>query len=350
MEHSRKYNGRSMNGGRRKVTESSTFLKRSLTLQAELQKKSYPNASTLATMCGCSRSTAMRTIDRLRYEFGVPIEYDESNRGYFLTKPDFSFASLPPGRDELVALVLLSEMALMIDDPSLHDALNSLWARITNGRGDIDHDLEHMRQRFSSETTSVAKLADIDLVRLLTLCHRGQPTLVRYRSPWRHDEDKEYGGLFDRLHFSDGMLYALFKESGGRELILNVSFIKEIREVSELPPVAKEDGEEIPSKPYWLEGFGIWSGSKPETIEITIAPPASRFYAAQVWHIDQEDIWVGERLVRRFPGIASPELTRRVLSLGRFVVSVRPEFILEQMREDVDHLSSLCGSEISSRE
>jgi small-conductance mechanosensitive channel len=235
--------------------------------------------------------------------------------------------------------------SLMIDDPSLHDALNSLWARITNGRNDIDHDLEHMRQRFSSETTSVAKLADIDLVRLLTLCHRGQPTVVRYRSPWRHDEDKEYGGLFDRLHFSDGMLYALFKESGGRELILNVSFIKEIREVSELPPVAKGDGVEPPSKPYWLEGFGIWSGSKPETIEITISPPASRFYAAQVWHVDQEDTWVGERLVRRFPGIASPELTRRVLSLGRFVVSVRPSFILEQMREDVDHLSSLCVSE-----
>lgn len=54
--------------------ESSTFLKRSLVLQGELQKRTYPNAFTLASLCGCSRSTAMRTIDRLRYEFGVPIE------------------------------------------------------------------------------------------------------------------------------------------------------------------------------------------------------------------------------------------------------------------------------------
>ena len=347
MDPTQKQNARSLHGPRRKGTESSTFLKRSLTLQGELQKKAYPNASTLAAMCGCSRSTAMRTIDRLRYEFGVPLEYDESNRGYFLTNPEFSFASLPPGRDELVALVLLSELAGMIDDPSLHEAVSSLWTRITNGRSDVDHDLEHIRQRFSSETTSVAKLADIDLVRLLTLCHRGQPVVVRYRSPWRHEEDKEYGGLFERLHFSDGMLYALFKDGGGRELVLNVSFIKEVREVAEIPEIVREERCEGPAKPYWLEGFGIWSGSKPETIEITIAPPASRFYAAQTWHAEQEDTWVGESLVRRFPGIASPELIRRVLSLGRFVVSVKPGTILVQMRDDVEHLSTLCGGEVS---
>lgn len=322
--------------------DTSTFLKRSLMLQGELQRGSCPNASTLAAMCGCSRSTAMRTIDRLRYEFGVPIEYDESNKGYYLTNPDFSFQSLPPGRDELVALVLLSELAGMIDDGSLQDALSSLWTRITNGRSDIDHDLEHIRNRFSSETTSVAKLADIDLVRLLTLCHRGQLVAIRYRSPWRHEEDKEYGGMFERLHFSDGILYAMFKDQRDRQLVLNVSFIKEIKEVAELSCLAGDEENESPSKPYWLEGFGIWSGSKPETIEIMIAPPASRYYAAQTWHVDQEDTWNGDTLIRKFPGITSPELTRRVLSLGRFVLSVKPEIILQQMREDIEHLASVC--------
>lgn len=343
MSHTQRYRVRSAKGTKRRSMESSTFLKRALLLQGELQKKSYPNASTLAAQCGCSRSTAMRTIDRLRYEFGVPIDYDESNRGYYLTNSEFSFASLPPGRDELVALILLSELAFMIDDGSLQAAVASLWARTTNGRSDIEHDLEQIRNRFSSETTSIAKLADIDLVRLLTLCHRGQLVVIRYRSPWRHEEDKEYGGMFDRLHYSDGILYALFKESRGRDIVLNVSFIKEIKEVTELPQLPEEKTHQQPSKPYWLEGFGIWSGSKPETIEITIAAPASRYYAAQTWHSEQEDSWVGDSLVRRFPGIASPELTRRILSLGRFVISVKPELILDQMREDVEHLSSLCN-------
>jgi predicted DNA-binding transcriptional regulator YafY len=322
--------------------ESSTFLKRSLVLQGELQKKAYPNAFTLASICGCSRSTAMRTIDRLRYEFGVPIEYDESNRGYYLTNSEFSFASLPPGRDELVALILLGELASMIDDGSLQEAVSSLWTRVTNGRADVDRDLEHIRDKLSSETTSIAKLADIDLVRLLTLCHRGQLVVIRYRCPWRHDEDRYYGGMFERLHFSDGILYAMFRDQRARQLVLNVSFVKEVTEVSEVPSLSNGEEAELPAKPYWLEGTGIWSGRKPETIEITISSPASRYYAAQVWHVEQEDAWDGDRLIRKFPGIASPELTRRVLSLGRFVLSVKPQCVLELMRDDVCHLHGLC--------
>jgi proteasome accessory factor C len=323
--------------------ESSTFLKRALLLQAELQRKTYPNASSFAELCGCSRSTAMRTIDRLRYEFGVPIEYDESQRGYYLSNPSFSFASLPPGRDELVVMILLSELLSMIDDSSLQGALSSLWARITNGRSDLAVDLEQLRSRFSSDSTSIAKLADTDLLHLLYLCHVGQPVSLDYRSPWRHDADKEYIGLFQRLHYQDGILYAMFDEYSGRQLVFNVSFIKEIREIPVLPvcPEARRTSESV--KPYWLEGFGVWSGAKPETIEITIAPPASRYFAAQSWHPDQEDIWDGENLIRRFPGIPSPELNRRILSLGRFVVSVKPAELALQLQADVEQLKKLVN-------
>ena len=348
MPYTKSQQSNSKGANQRRSMETSTFLKRALLLQAELQKNKYPNASSFAALCGCSRSTAMRTIDRLRYEFGVPINYDESERGYYLSNPDFSFQSLPPGRDELVGLVLLSELATMIDDAALHGALAALWLRLTNGRSDVDHDLEHIRARFSSELTSIAKLADVDLVRLLMLCHRGQLVTLWYRSPWRHDDYREYGGVFERLHFSDGNLYAMFKDQRERHLVLNVSFIKEITEVSQLPALPEGVVKEPSSNPHWLEGFGVWSGSKPETIEIKIASPASRYYAAQSWHADQEDAWEGDTLVRRFPGIASPELARRVLSLGRYVISVKPTTVLEQMKEDVERLVALCGCNASN--
>jgi predicted DNA-binding transcriptional regulator YafY len=322
--------------------DTATFLKRALVFQADLKGGAYPNASTLAEKCECSRSTAMRTIDRLRYEFGVPIDYDDSRRGYFLTVPDFSFVTLPPGRDELVALILSSELLSMIEDPSLQSAIAQLWSRITNGRGDLNCDLQQIRQRFSSDSTSVAKLADIDLVRLIGLCHRGQPVAISYRSPWRHDEDRDYQGIFRRLHLSDGILYAMFQDQRGRQIVMNVSFIKQITEIDQVPLSSDSVSAEQKQHPYWLEGFGVWSGAKPETIEIRIKAPASRYYVAQTWHPDQEDSWDGEILVRRFPGIPSPELNRRILSLGRFVLSIKPDSILDQLRTDVAHLQGLC--------
>jgi hypothetical protein len=135
----------------------------------------------------------------------------------------------------------------------------------------------------------------------------------------------------------------MFDEYSGRQLVFNVSFIKEIREIPVLPvcPEARRTSESV--KPYWLEGFGVWSGAKPETIEITIAPPASRYFAAQSWHPDQEDIWDGENLIRRFPGIPSPELNRRILSLGRFVVSVKPAELALQLQADVEQLKKLVN-------
>lgn len=320
-----------------------SFLKRALLFQGELQRQRFPNASTLAQLCECSRSTAVRTIERLRYEFGVPLEYDESERGYFLSDPKFSFVSLPLGRDELVALVLLSELSGMIDDTALQAALDTLWARVTNGRSDVVYDLEQARTRFSSDSTSVAKLADVDLVRLLGLCQRAQPVRITYRSPWRHEEDRVYLGIFRHLHFSDGILYAMFEEHVGRQIVLNVSFMKEISEIEEVPPKAVPTGRSSVPRHYWLEGFGVWSGTKPQLIEVSIAAPASRYYAAQSWHADQEDRWEGEVLVRSFPGIPSPELLRRILSLGRYVVAVKPESVLEQLHADVRHLSELCA-------
>jgi predicted DNA-binding transcriptional regulator YafY len=323
--------------------DTSTFLKRALLFQNELQRQNYPNAFSFAELCGCSRSTAMRTIDRLRHEFGVPIEYDDQHRGYYLTEPDFSFASLPPGRDELVVLILLSDFAGLIDDASLGTAVSGLWARITNGRSDVRYDLEQIRNRFSSETTSVAKLADIDLLRLLNYSHTGQCVKVRYRSPWRLDEDKEHFGRFERFHFSDGILYSLFEDYKGRQMVLNVSFMKEITEIESLPPRPADAEAKTSSKAYWLEGFGVWAGVKPVPIEISISAPASRYYAAQTWHPDQEDSWDGDTLIRKFPGAPSPELYRRILSLGQYVKDIKPESILDELTADVSHLANLCA-------
>ena len=48
-------------------------------------------------------------------------------------------------------------------------------------------------------------------------------------------------------------------------------------------------------------------------------------------------------LIRRMPAIVSPELVRRVLSLGRYVVGLKPEKLLTMVREEVDLLKkAIC--------
>lgn len=285
----------------------------------------------------------MRTIDRLRYEFGVPIEYDESNRGYYLTNPHFSFAALPPERDELIALVLLRELSTIIDDSSIHDAISSLWIRLTNGRADMDGDLERMRTRFSVESAAVGRLPAIDVIRIITLCHEGHQVVLTYHSPLDGRGAQAFEGVFERLHLRDGTLYALFKDTAMNRHVLNLSFVQAVDEgasasLRPLEATAPEAGRGV-----WPDGIGEWSGRSPEMIEVTLAPPGSRFYASQLWHADQKDSWDGDHLIRRFPATISLHLLCRVLSLGRYIVGVKPASIVEQLREDVRRLAHLCG-------
>jgi hypothetical protein len=134
----------------------------------------------------------MRTIDRLRYEFGVPLVYSETNRGYYLTQDDFSFNLLPPTKDAMIVLIIMSELMGMINCSSLKLTLDTLWAQATNGRGDVNYDLNKIKNHFTCQSTSVACLVDLDLVGLLNYCHTGQAVEVTYASPWKGSKRKSF--------------------------------------------------------------------------------------------------------------------------------------------------------------
>ena len=73
----------------------------------------------------------MRTIDTLRKEFGAPIEYDESNRGYWITDPHYRFTPPPHTKTEIIALLMASKLSEGLGDPLLSGSLHSLVDKIT---------------------------------------------------------------------------------------------------------------------------------------------------------------------------------------------------------------------------
>lgn len=318
------------------VVDGTTFARRAQRFIKELQANRYPNAVTLAKLCGCSYNTAQRVIYRLRDEYLLPIEYDSSFKGYYLIDPQYEFPSmLPAGKDELTSLLLAKDFIRHIDAQDLHENLEQLWGHFSANNSTLSHELEPLVQVFSSDSTVVADIADAGVLRYVQCAKSGESIRLLYKSPWRHPEPRTYEGRITRVHYSDGSLYLLFHERSGREVVLNTAFIKDFTVLEHNIPLActPHDGGPKGSE-NWLEGFGIWAGDDLEQIEVKIAPPASEYYAAQRWHPDQSDTWEGDILVRRFPGIVSPELCRRVLSLGRFVTGLRPQALADMVIED----------------
>jgi predicted DNA-binding transcriptional regulator YafY len=88
----------------------------------------------------------------------------------------------------------------------------------------------------------------------------------------------------------------------------------------------------------WLDGFGVWANQEIQQVIIKIAPPAAEFYAIQLWHAEQSDTWEEEVLVRSLPAMISPEIVRRVLSIGRHVISVEPIELKRLLQEEISSL------------
>jgi predicted DNA-binding transcriptional regulator YafY len=315
------------------------FLKRAHWFFNEVKSNRYPNAQTLAAEFGVSRNTAQRTIYRLRDEYLVPLDYNASEKGFFLLTQDFILpALLPPGKDEMIALLLAREMVDALEAEDLKEKLDNLWLQYASSNAFLARELEPLTEIFSCDSTVIADIADRGVLTYLEAASSGENIRLEYKSPWRHQEPKTYEGRIVKVHFSDGSLYLLFADTTGREIVLNTSFIKSFEVLTQPLEFTTLATGQTRGSENWREGFGIWAGEDLEEIEVEILSPASEYFAEQRWHAQQEDTWDGDCLIRKFPGIVSPEVVRRVLSLGRFVRAVRPQALADKVLSEAREL------------
>lgn len=312
------------------------FSKRVKLFYIDLKRGIYPNATTLAERAGCSRNTAARCIERLQLEYHMPVAYDSSEKGYYLTDKDYELAALPAGKDELTALFLLKDLASLIESSDLHQALERLWISAVAGNPRLGRELETLSRYFTSDLTTVGTLADCGLLEYISAAWHGESLKIDYKSPWRHQELHTYRGRLLRVHFSDGHLYLLFQDESGREIVLNSSFVKKIEILNE--SLNFRASNQPPTR--FLEGFGIWTGEDLEEVEIHITPPAAEYYKAQVWHESQDDKLEDGILIRKMRAHISPELVRRILSLGRYVKEIKPARLKDMVMQDASALLS----------
>lgn len=322
-------------------TDGNSFLKRALIFQAALRRNSYPNASTLAGEANCSTITAQRVIDRLRNDYLVPLKYDPSHKGYYLTDRNFHFELLPVDKDELASLLVMRSLAGSTGDTELQEKINSLWHRYQNSNSLIHLEIDALEGRFSCDNTELALIGELSTIEFLFLAARREFVELIYSSPWKNFETKIYRGQIEHLHYSDAKLYLLFCDEQGEERVLNCCFIKSyklIDDLSSLTICSLQSKTSLAAN--WLQGFGVWTGDKLEEVSISILPPASHEYALYTWHNSQKDSWDGDVLRRSMQAVISPQLISRLLGLGRYLSSIEPEDLRIAVVKEVEALST----------
>ena len=73
-------------------------LARMMQLHQQLQARKFPNCRKLARELEVSEKTIQRDIEFMRYQLGLPSEYDQLNVGFIYTEPGTSFPNIQPSR------------------------------------------------------------------------------------------------------------------------------------------------------------------------------------------------------------------------------------------------------------
>ena len=210
----------------KKPAASLSFMRRVLFLCRELELSKYPNASTLAVACNCSRSTAMRTIESLRNDFGAPIEYDESNRGYRLTDASYNFPAKPLSFPELTASLLIARIAESFNDPRLHGLLHSLGTKLTVGRADISRATRYIQEYVDIEPLRLDSVGNVDLLKTLTLCANSSKVVVELPPGVIGSEEITVTGFAKKLVIRAGEAFLLIETQTATSHLIPLRYLE----------------------------------------------------------------------------------------------------------------------------
>jgi predicted DNA-binding transcriptional regulator YafY len=122
----------------RRATErfSRPPLARMLHLHAQLQARKFPNCQKVANELEVSPKTIQRDIDFMRYQLGMPIEYDQLHFGFYYSEPVANFPSIQVSEGEIVALFVAQKALQQYRNTPFEAPLRAAFKKITEGLKD----------------------------------------------------------------------------------------------------------------------------------------------------------------------------------------------------------------------
>ncbi len=309
------------------ATDGAIFVRRSLLLLDRLRQGRMTTAAWLAQREEISLPTARRVIKRLQREYGAPLRWDCQRATWELTDRDWSFSPAElASRGELIALVYALGMAGTMPDPELRRALEVVRARLREHLDLNDEGIRRLQSAYSADRTDMSLLRDPAVRIVLEAIAQQRELRFVYDSPWSDRPPRRWTAAPLHLRQLDGTLYLLARE-GPKHPTFNLAFLSEL---STAGPAEPGDPAVIEQ---WRSSFGVWAGAGIEQVTVHLSPPASHYYAHQQWHPEQRDVLQEDGvLVRSFPAHLSPEVSRRLLSLGASVRWVEPAALRHQVR------------------
>lgn len=285
-----------------------------------------------------SRRTIANDIEYLRH-IGVPVEFDQRRKTYYLVEPFGNLPLLALQRSELAAFLVARFALEAMGDATAAGVLRGAVDRLAEQLPEHVHVAPDELTRTLRYTTGPHPPAPTSLLkRLQPACADQQVVRIRYYAT-SSDEETE----------RDVEPYALLSYSGAWYLIAYCRMRKGVRDfrVDRISALKVRDAyfardPDFDLDAYLGPAFSVFHGEAEHTVRVRFTAFQARWIREGRWHDSQvleerED--GGVELTMRVRGLT--DIVQWVLSFGGECEVLEPEVLRERVREEVRRMAQL---------
>lgn len=309
---------------------------RALFIDKELRTGTFPNTNTIAKKYeGVSPRTIARDIEYMKNSMNCPIEYDEHEKGYYYSQPNFSLPAFLIGEDELFSIAVMQKTMDQYRNTPLYAKLNTVFDKIAGflpNKVSVDSYWLDARMSFIPEP-----LPEIDehTFKLVFEALRDSYQLrFYYKGLGEHTHSLR---TFDPYHAicKNGNWYVLglcHKRNDIR--LFAFSRMKEITQFEKSFIIP--DG--FDPFAFFDKCMGVWvSDAEPFVIQLLFIPEANTYVSERVWHENQKmTVHDDGSVLLEYRTTQIQETLRWVLGQGRKVKVLGPSELIEMVRKEIE--------------
>jgi len=314
------------------------YLERFVWFDNEARRERYPNATKLGEHFEIAPKTAQRSIDHFRDRLLAPLEYNQSQKGYYYTDSTFQLPVIKISEEELLALLISRKLITEASAGSLADELGSVSKRLSSllaaslpGRARPEDAFSFRWKNVNPTDPQIFKVVTSAMLqgKLLTFCYYSPTSsnctmrtvephhMVNYMGNWH---------LIAFCHLSNEWRDFVL----GRITLCNV-------EVTAFQIRGKEEW-----LPHLQNTFGIFRNPERFNVVLRFSPERSRWIKGEMWHEAQTELIQEDgSLVRTIPASHEAEIMMEILKHGSHVEVLGPEWlrekVIQEMRDAVEN-------------
>ena len=314
---------------------------RLIRIDEELRAGKIVTAASLAKKIeGVSTRTIQRDIAYMRYSYNAPIEWDEHNKTYYYSEPNFFIKSIQLTEGELFSVALFDQLLEQYRNTPLEVNLKNIFRKIVDS---LPAEVSVDSSFLDSNTTFIPDQTATMEESVFTTVFQTLKKKTTLEFDYRPLQKTSFmTRQLDPYHAvcQKGNWYIIgFCHDKNEVRVFNFSRMKNVKDTNQKFEVPADFS---PDK-YFDKEIGVWlSATTKYKVELLISKEIGTFALERSWNsnqvIKQNDdgsVYVS------FETTQLPEVKRWVLGQGKTVKVLGPDLLIEQILSELQDITKL---------